>query len=91
MNRTTGKHVDFVLCDSARLNVIGVIELDDRTHGGFERGFRDGLMNSALADAGIPILRVSARQSYSPAQIRKQVDSLFRSDTAQKPSPNACS
>jgi hypothetical protein len=83
-NRITGKHVDFVLCDSARLNVIGVIELDDRTHGGFERGLRDGLVNSALADAGIPLLRVPARQSYSPAQIRRQVESLFRSDTVAK-------
>ncbi|MGA9453526.1 MAG: DUF2726 domain-containing protein, partial [Verrucomicrobiia bacterium] len=27
-NRITGKHVDFVLCDPARLGVVGVIELD---------------------------------------------------------------
>ena len=31
-NRITGKHVDFVLCDSERLGVVAVIELDDRTH-----------------------------------------------------------
>lgn len=78
-NRITGKHVDFVLCDSERLGVVGVIELDDRTHDRFERGLRDNLVDSALADAGIPVLRVSARQSYSPAQIREQVESLFRS------------
>lgn len=78
-NRITGKHVDFVLCDPARLGVVGVIELDDSTHGRFERGVRDGLVDSALADAGIPILRVSTRQSYSPAQIREQVQSLFHS------------
>jgi hypothetical protein len=78
-NRIAGKHVDFVLCDSARLGVVGVIELDDRTHERFERGVRDGLVDSALADAGIPVLRVSARQSYSPAQIREQVENLFRS------------
>jgi hypothetical protein len=78
-NRITGKHVDFVLCDSSRLGVVAVIELDDRTHERFERGVRDGLVDSALADARIPVLRVSARQSYAAAQIREQVESLFRS------------
>ena len=78
-NRITGKHVDFVLCDSERLGIVAVVELDDRTHERLERGVRDSLVDSALADAGIPILRVSARQAYSPAQIREQVQSLFRS------------
>ncbi len=77
-NRISGKHVDFLLCDLERLNVIGVIELDDRTHERFERGLRDSLVDSALANAGIPILRISTRQSYSPAQIREQVQNLFR-------------
>jgi hypothetical protein len=79
-NRITGKHVDFVLCDSARLGIVAGIELDDRTHERFERRFRDALVDSALADARIPVLRVSARQSYSPVQIREQVQSLFRAD-----------
>jgi hypothetical protein len=78
-NRITGKHVDFVLCDSTRLNIIAVIELDDRTHERLKSGVRDSLVDAALTEAGIPILRVSARQSYSPAQIREQVDGLFRS------------
>src|SRR5262245_30044336 len=39
-NRITGKHVDFVLCDSLRLGVVAVIELDDRSHERFERGVR---------------------------------------------------
>jgi hypothetical protein len=87
-NRITGKHVDFVLCDSERLSVIGVIELDDRTHDRFERAVRDSLVDSALADAGIPILRVSAQKSYSLVQIREQVDGLFRShEGSQKRRP----
>jgi hypothetical protein len=82
-NRISGKHVDFVLCDSARLNVVAIVELDDRTHQRFERGVRDGLVDSALTDAGIPILRVSAKESYLPNQIREQVETLFRSRTTQ--------
>jgi hypothetical protein len=68
-----------VLCDSARLGIVAVVELDDSTHDRFERGIRDSLVDTALADARIPVLRVSARQAYSPAQIREQVQSLFRS------------
>lgn len=79
-NRITGKHVDFVLCDPSSLDVVAVIELDDRTHQSFERGLRDSLVDSALADALIPVLRVPARQFYSPAQIREQVQSLLRAD-----------
>ena len=77
-NRITGKHVDFILCDSARLAVLAVIELDDKTHERFERGVRDMLVDSALADARIPVLRITASQSYSPAQIREQIKNTIR-------------
>ncbi len=79
-NRIAGKHIDFVLCDLAHLGVIAVIELDDSSHETFERGVRDTLVDSALADAGIPILRVPARHSYSTAELRLQVDNLCHPD-----------
>ena len=87
-NRITGKHVDFVLCDSARLSVVAIVELDDSSHGRLERGVRDSLVDSALADAAIPVLRISARQTYSPAQIREQVKGVF---VAQKENKNSAS
>jgi very-short-patch-repair endonuclease len=77
LNRITGKHVDFVLCDLEQLSVAGVIELDDRSHQRQDRGIRDLLVDTALKDAGIPILRVPARASYSPAQLREQIASIF--------------
>lgn len=77
LNRITGKHVDFVLCDTARLGIVAVIELDDRSHQRFERGMRDSLVDSALKDARIPILRVPARHAYSAAEIREQVLNLL--------------
>ena len=75
----TGKHVDFVVCDLEQLRVIGVVQLDDSTHARFERGVRDSLVDGALADAGIPVLRIPAQQSYSPAQIRVRLESMFHS------------
>jgi hypothetical protein len=77
-NRIAGKHVDFLLCDTEQLRIVTVVELDDSTHRRFERGFRDDLVDSALAEAGIPILRIPARESYSPAWIREQIESLSR-------------
>src|SRR4051812_37399230 len=76
-NRISGKHVDFTLCDPGRLTVLLAVELDDRSHGSLERGFRDNLVDSALSDAGIPILRVPARHSYAPMQVREKINTLL--------------
>jgi hypothetical protein len=77
-NRISGKHVDFVLCNSASLTVEAVIELDDSTHKRLERGIRDSFVDEILVNATIPVLRISAQQSYSPAQIREQIQNILR-------------
>jgi Protein of unknown function (DUF2726) len=84
-NRITGKHVDFVLCDSLHLEVLAVIELDDKTHQRFDRGTRDGLVDAALTDARIPVLRIPARQAYSPAQVRELIVALVTGTKAAEP------
>ena len=56
--------------------MLAVIELDDKRHQKFDRGTRDDLVDSALADARIPVLRIPARQAYSPAQVREQILAL---------------
>jgi len=82
-NRISGKHVDFILCDLSSLAIVAVIELDDRTHERFERSTRDALVDSALTDAHIPVLRVAARQSYSPSQIREQLTQVLNAANGQ--------
>lgn len=73
LNRIVGKHLDFVLCEPASFRIIAVIELDDKSHKRFERGFRDSLVDAALAEAGIPILRVAASHAYSINRLREEV------------------
>lgn len=80
-NRIACKHVDFALCDPTTFRVVLIIELDDSTHGRFERSMRDNLVDAALANAGIPVLRVTAAHSYSLGQVRQQIDSFVRSPT----------
>jgi hypothetical protein len=43
-NSISAKHVDFVLCDPASLRVVGVVELDDKSHRRLDRGLRDGVV-----------------------------------------------
>ena len=56
VNRIQSKHVDFVLVD-AELNVIGVLELDDKTHDRDDRKQRDGFVRDALEGAGITMIQ----------------------------------
>jgi hypothetical protein len=77
-NRITSKHVDFVLCDKMTTSFVGIIELDDKSHGTLESGFRDNLVDDALKTAGIPILRITAAHSYSAVQIGEQAGKIFR-------------
>lgn len=77
-NRISAKHADFVACDPKTFRILGVIELDDRSHRAGKRRQRDEFVDSALAAASIPILRVAAQRSYSPSALREQVEAAFR-------------
>jgi len=72
-NRIALKHVDFLLCDRAELSAIAAIELDDKTHSSLAAGIRDDLVDAALRDAQIPVLRLVARHAYSPSELRSTI------------------
>ena len=77
LNRVSSKHVDFVLCDPASLTILGVIELDDKSHLAERRKQRDAFVDAALRDAGIPILHVTAQRAYSTSDVRAQIQGLL--------------
>jgi hypothetical protein len=77
LNRIVAKHVDFVLCDSKELSIIGVIELDDRSHNQSQRKLRDTFVDRAFASAGIPIAHLPARAAYSINSIRNTLQEVF--------------
>lgn len=77
LNRITSKHVDFALCDLATREVIGVIELDDASHQKASRQRRDEFVDKALETAGVPVVHITARKSYTPSEVREQVSALF--------------
>ncbi|XOF35195.1 MAG: DUF2726 domain-containing protein [Candidatus Electrothrix sp. YB6] len=68
-NRIQSKHIDFVLCEPGPIRPVLAIELDDSSHDRKSRQARDAFVDDALAAAGLPILRVRARASYSPDKL----------------------
>ena len=75
--RISSKHADFVACDPWTFKVLGVIELDDRSHQQRHRQERDRFFDAALAVAGIPVLRVVVRRAYSAKELREQARVAF--------------
>ena len=73
MNRVQAKHVDFVLCHPQTVAPALVIELDDASHQLPERQDRDIFLNEVLWVAGIPLLRVPVRKSFSAPVLHGQI------------------
>ena len=75
--RISSKHADFVLCDARTFAVVGVVELDDRSHQRRDRQERDRFFDAALAKASIPVLRVPARRAYDARELRATLSEIF--------------
>jgi very-short-patch-repair endonuclease len=76
-NRVLAKHVDFVLLRPEDLTVIGVIELDDRSHERQDRADRDQFVDEALRQGGIPICRIKNRRQYDLNALCQQLNTAF--------------
>jgi len=78
LNRIVGKHVDFVVCNATDLSIIGVIELDDKSHNQASRQKRDAFVDRAFASAGIPITRFPARAAYRLSASKESIQRPFK-------------
>ena len=77
-NRISRKHIDFVICNSRDLSIVGAIELDDKSHSRKGRQERDRFLDKTLQAASIPMLRVKAQSTYSIKEISSDLDSAFK-------------
>jgi hypothetical protein len=78
LNKISGKHVDFALCDPATLAIVGVIELDDKSHQADGRKQRDLFVDGALSAAGVPVLHIPAQKSYSTVEVGALIQKMLR-------------
>ena len=67
------KSVDFVLCDKAYLSPKLAIELDDKSHERPDRQERDREVERILREAGVPLLRLENRGSFSPSELTQKI------------------
>jgi very-short-patch-repair endonuclease len=72
------KSVDFVLCDKAYISPKLVIELDDQTHERQDRKNRDGVVESILKDAGLPLLRLENHGQFDQSELAQKIDECIK-------------
>ena len=72
-NKISSKHFDYVLCSKDKLDVIAVIELDDKSHETKKVKDRDSLLQNACSSANLILIRFQAKSGYQVTSIREQV------------------
>jgi len=75
-SRIQGKHLDFILCDLETLDVKLAIEVED-TAAVLDGGRRDRFIDTALAAAGVPLLRVRVQEKYETAMLRRDLEDVM--------------
>jgi len=77
LNRINRKHVDFVVCRAADLALVGVLELDDLSHGRDDRIQRDGFVDRVLAMSNIPVVHFLAARGYAVQEVRARLAEIL--------------
>lgn len=69
----SSKHLDFVLLEPQNGAIRAALELDDSSHRRADRRTRDRFVDRALAQAGVPLIRVAAARRYAPGELQRQI------------------
>ena len=72
-NKINAKHFDYVLCDPDTLSVHCVIELNDKSHKEIHRAKRDEFVREICKSAGLRLIEVQAKRSYSINEIENLI------------------
>ena len=72
-NKISAKHFDYVLCHRDTLDVLAVIELDDKSHKRNKTKARDLLIESACKSAQLPLIRFQAKANYQIQSVKDQI------------------
>ncbi len=77
--RIKAKHFDYVICAADTLKPVCAIELDDKSHNQKKRQQRDQLLESVCKDTSLPLIRVPAKRSYKPEEVKALLAKRFAS------------
>ena len=85
-NKVDRKHVDFLLCRADNLAPVAGIELDDSSHQRADRQKNDEFKNGLFTASSIPLIRITAKNSYNPNELAAAVNEAI---AAKKAKPSA--
>jgi hypothetical protein len=71
-NRIAAKHFDFIVCRASDLSILCAVELNDKSHAGQRAQSRDSFVANVCLAIKLPLLTISAKQAYSPQELRSQ-------------------
>lgn len=87
-NRIAQKHLDFILCDRKYLEPLLAVELESPTTRSGHAEERTEFIAAALAAAGVPLLRLPLKRSYSAQEVGEIVSRrIAAAEPAQKQRP----
>ena len=72
--KISSKHFDFVVCDPSTLDVLCVIELNDKSHQRRDRKKRDVFVEEACKSASLPIIWETAKRKYHTSSLLSKID-----------------
>ncbi|KGX91726.1 DUF2726 domain-containing protein [Pontibacillus marinus] len=73
LNKINRKHIDFLICDTATMKPVVGVELDDSSHSRQDRIKRDEFVNKLFSDAGLPLVRIANKRSYTVSEIKERI------------------
>ena len=83
LNKVTGKHVDFLLCEPETFAPLLGIELDDKTHKKSARKKRDDFVDEVFNQVGLGLLRIPVRSTYEPVALRDKIVIALRTPNSE--------
>jgi hypothetical protein len=87
-NKIDRKHVDFLLCNPKAVRPFLGIELDDKSHQRNDRQERDQFVEQVFAAAGIPLVRVPVKHTYSLQEVQALLQPYIQLDASQPLPPD---
>lgn len=83
------KHVDFLLCAPGTMKPLCGVELDDSSHERPDRQDRDRFVDRVFNAAGLALVHVPARSSYSPQELQTILEQHLVGTSPARPAREA--
>lgn len=80
--KISSKHFDYVLCEKKSMDLVCVIELNDRSHEKKDRIKRDQLVEKACRSANLPLIWIPVQKDYDTKMIHHQIKKEIAIQTA---------